>query len=236
MRGAREAPAPRDSLNFRRASLLSRNEFESGTFTIVLHVTSSFTYVSVIYGVNFSFKGALSRYSVFLSRFFAVENGGEETRVAGIGCTFFFTCSRASRLIDVGVLVSCPCKVIPLSLGRSWALRYDQESEKTSLPINNGEKFHGIQNRLAELHGSILTCLGSTIIQDSRSFRCSCVYFATQYNKHYGNRQARRSLSALRWKDTQPPLFFPTTKWHKTHWIVWQCTFKCSKYQKPRED
>ena len=53
---AREAPAPRNSLNFRRASLLSRNEFESGTFTIVLHATSSFTYVSVIYGANFSFN------------------------------------------------------------------------------------------------------------------------------------------------------------------------------------
>ena len=56
MRGAREAPAPRDSLNFRRASLLSRNEFESGTFTIIVHATSSFTYVSVIYGANFPFK------------------------------------------------------------------------------------------------------------------------------------------------------------------------------------
>ena len=55
MRGAREAPAPRNSLNFRRASLLSRNEFESGTCTIVLHATSSFTYVSVIYGANFPF-------------------------------------------------------------------------------------------------------------------------------------------------------------------------------------
>ena len=30
VRGAREAPAPRYSLNFRRASLLSRNEFEVG--------------------------------------------------------------------------------------------------------------------------------------------------------------------------------------------------------------
>ena len=51
-RGAREAPVPRDSLNFRRSSLLSRHEFESGTFTIVLHATSSFTYVFVIYGTN----------------------------------------------------------------------------------------------------------------------------------------------------------------------------------------
>ena len=56
MRGAREAPAPRDSLNFRRPSLLSRNELESGTLTVVLHATSSFTYVSVIYGANFSFN------------------------------------------------------------------------------------------------------------------------------------------------------------------------------------
>ena len=56
MRGAREAPAPRDSLNYRRASVLSRNEFESWTFTIVLHATSFFTYVSVINGANFSCK------------------------------------------------------------------------------------------------------------------------------------------------------------------------------------
>ena len=53
MRSVRGAPAPRDSLNFRRASLRSRNEFESGTFTIVVHAISSFTYVSVIYGANF---------------------------------------------------------------------------------------------------------------------------------------------------------------------------------------
>ena len=60
VRGAKEAPIPRDSLNYRRSSLLSRNEFESGTFTIVLHATSSFTYVSVIYGANFSFKSRVA--------------------------------------------------------------------------------------------------------------------------------------------------------------------------------
>ena len=58
VRGARKAPAPRDSLNFRRASLLSWNEFESGTFTFVLHATSSFTYVSVIYGANVPFNNS----------------------------------------------------------------------------------------------------------------------------------------------------------------------------------
>ena len=42
VRGAREAPVPRDSLNFRRASLLSRNEFESGTFTIKFFFSCNF--------------------------------------------------------------------------------------------------------------------------------------------------------------------------------------------------
>ena len=67
-------------------------------------------------------KGALSRYSVILCRFFAVENGGEETRGRGAGqreaglcSTFFLHQFRASRSIDVGVSVSYPCKVIPLS-------------------------------------------------------------------------------------------------------------------------
>ena len=57
---ARRFPAlTAESLIFRRASLLSRNEFESGTFTIALHATSSFTYVSVIYGANFPFNSGM---------------------------------------------------------------------------------------------------------------------------------------------------------------------------------
>ena len=68
MRGAREAQVQRDSLNFRRASLLSRNEFESGTFTIVFHAASSFTYVSVIYGANFPFNLGFHPLSTDMSR------------------------------------------------------------------------------------------------------------------------------------------------------------------------
>ena len=56
MRGAREAPAPRDSLNFRRASLLSRNEFESGTFTIVVVVV---VVVVVFWEPQQAFKASL---------------------------------------------------------------------------------------------------------------------------------------------------------------------------------
>ena len=78
------APAPKDSLNFRRASLLSRNEFESGTFTIVLHATSSFTYVSVIYGANFPFNlfpaGTRKSLSIPLKFFPLTTVGKEEVR------------------------------------------------------------------------------------------------------------------------------------------------------------
>ena len=84
MRGAREAPVPRDSLNFRRASLLSRNEFESGTLTIVFHATSSFTYVSVIYGADFPFKVLLVSWLQRRNRKVVTASGVEqEPSVAG---------------------------------------------------------------------------------------------------------------------------------------------------------
>ena len=149
-------------------------------FYYVLHATSSFTYVSVIYGANFSFKGALSRYSVILCRFFAVENGGKETRGRGAGqreaglCrTSFLHQFRASRSIDVGVSVSYPCKVIPLSDEDGLWDKIKKVLVKTKRQICPWKmgKIHGNQNRLAELHGSILSCLGPKIVQDSRGFQ-----------------------------------------------------------------
>ena len=86
MRGAREAPAPRDSLNFRRASLLSRNEFEIGTFTIVLHATSSFTYVSVIYGANFPHlkRSVVASFLTFSGRVCTFTPAGSEMVAVGV--------------------------------------------------------------------------------------------------------------------------------------------------------
>ena len=58
-------------------------------------------------------------------------------------------------------------------------------------------------------------------------FRCSCVYFATQYNVHYDNRQAGHLLSALRLERCTAAIIFPHNKMsQKNHWIAWQCTFK----------
>ena len=44
------------------------------------------------------------------------------------------------------------------------------------------------------------------------AFRCSCVYFATQYNVHYDNRQAGHLLSALRLERCSAAIIFPHNK------------------------
>ena len=140
----------------------------------------------------------------------------------------FFHLFGASRLIDVGVLVSCPCKVIPLSRTKMrfkiWSRKW-----KDKFAHQQWWNIHGIQNRLAELHGSILSCpLGPVIIQDSRSFRCSCVYFPTQCNIHYKNPSIvtpDTCWARFVWKDTRPPIFSPQQNGAKNHWIAWQCTF-----------
>ena len=44
------------------------------------------------------------------------------------------------------------------------------------------------------------------------AFRCSCVYFATQYNVHYDNRQAGHLLSALRLERCTAAIVFPHNK------------------------
>ena len=44
------------------------------------------------------------------------------------------------------------------------------------------------------------------------SFRCSCVYFASQYNVHYDNRQAGHLLSALHLERCTAAIIFPHNK------------------------
>ena len=132
-----------------------------------------------------------------------------------IGCTFFFFTGLelrdrlTSEHQSVGNL---PLKSYS-SLGRSWVWDQESKNKMTSLPMNRQWwKIRGIQNRSAELHGSILRCLGPTIVQDSWSFRCSCVYFTTQYNVHCDNRQAGHLLGALRLERCTAAIIFPHNK------------------------
>ena len=175
------------------------------------------------------FKGALSRYSVFYVDFLRskmaarrLEDAAPANEKQAFVVLFFLHLFRASRSIDVSLAVSSPCKVMPLS-NKVGLWDYHQESEKKeNFALNNGEKF--MESKTACRAPRIKH--GPTIVQDSWSSRCSGVYFATQYNVHYGNRQLDICWALFVWKAAQPPLFFPQQNGAKNHWIAWQCTFK----------
>ena len=99
-----------------------------------------------------------------------------------------------------------------------WSRKWKQ---KDKFALNNAEqwwKIHGIQNWLVELHGSILSCLGPAIVQDSRSFEFSgAVAYISLHSTMYTTIIDRQDTCWARfvWKDARPPLFFPTTKWRK---------------------
>ena len=89
-------------------------------------------------------KGALSRYSVSLCRFLRSKKAARRLEAAAPPkesqalAAIFFTCSKLRSTLEYQSVT--PAESF-LSLGRSWALRYDQENEKTSLSIDNCEKF-----------------------------------------------------------------------------------------------
>ena len=129
----------------------------------------------------------------------------------------FFLLFGASRSFDVGVSV---CQ-LPLQSHSSpefglWDMIKKVKTKRQVCPVNYDEKFLKSKTRLQSSTHWSLSCLGPTIVKDLRSFRWSCVYFPTQYNVHYDNWQAGH-LCWTRFvsKDSRPPLFFPTTKWHK---------------------
>ena len=137
---------------------------------------------------------------------------------------FFLHQFRASRSIDVGVSVSYPCKVIPLSDEDG---HWDKKKVKTKRQVSPWKmgKIHGNQNRLAELHGSILRCLGPTTVQDSRGFQVQLriLLHSTMYTT---NRRAGHLVSASLLKMHGRHYFSPQQNGAKNHWVAWQCTFK----------
>ena len=166
-------------------------------------------------------------------RFFAVENGDEETRgrgagqrEAGLRRTFFLHQFRASRSIDVGVSVSFPCKVIPLSDEDGlWDKIKKVKTKRQVCPWNlKWGEFMETKTGLRSSTDRSWVVLVRRWFKTREAFRCSCVYFATQYNVHYDNRQAGHLLSALRLERSRPP-FSPQQNGAKNHWIAWQCTF-----------
>ena len=106
------------------------------------------------------------------------------------------------------------------SLGRSWALRYDQESEnkKTSLPwtmVLVKKSWNPKQACRSRAPRIDLELSRSDDHSETRDFSGVVVYFTTQYTVHYDNQQAGHLLSALRLETRTAAIIFPTTKWRQ---------------------
>ena len=154
---------------------------------------------------------------------FAVENGSDETRgrcagqrEAGLCRTFFLQEFRASRSIDVGLSVSYPCKVIPISDEvRLWDKIKKVKTKKTSLPMKNGENSW----KPKQACGAPRIYLELSWSEDrSRLARLSgAVAYISLHSTMYTTIIDRQGTCWARfaWKDARPPLFFPTTKWRK---------------------
>ena len=108
-----------------------------------------------------------------------------------------------------------------------WSRKWKQ---KDKFALEKWAKIHW--NHLKQAGGSprtIVSWLGPTIVQDSQSFTVSgSVAYILLHSTMYTTIIYRQDTCWARfaWKDERPPLFFPTTKWRKNHWIAWQCTFK----------
>ena len=120
-----------------------------------------------------------------------------------------------------------------LSVGWSWAMRYDQESEKKNLPINNGD------NIMESKTGPQSFMERSWVVRLVRqSFKTRDLSVLVVYISLHSTictttiRQStlktlveRASLGKIHGCHYSPPPP-PPTKWRKNHWIAWQCTFK----------
>ena len=123
-------------------------------------------------------KGALSRYSViFMSIFCGRKWRWGDSRLRRLTTRsrplshFFLHQFRASRSIDVAVSVSYPCKVIPLLDEDGLWDKIKKVKTKRKVCLWKMGKIPGNQNRFAELHGLILSCLGPKIVRDSWGFQ-----------------------------------------------------------------
>ena len=102
------------------------------------------------------------------------------------------------------------------SLGRRWALIYVRSrkwKQKDKFAHEKWGKFMKTKTGLRSSTDRPWVVLVRRSFKTREAFRCSCVYFATQYNVHYDNRQAGHCWALFAWKDARPPLFFPTPKW-----------------------
>ena len=134
---------------------------------------------------------------------------------------FFFFKFGASHSTDVGVYVSCMCKVVPVSHEiRFWELIKKVGMKRRGCPamadMEIGRKLHGIQSGVKNS-----TDRSSTLLVRP-SFRCSCVDFTEQYNVQCSEPRARHLFRALRLETARLPLIFLPKNWRQKslNWVA----------------
>ena len=187
------------------------------------------------------FKGALSRYSVFLCRFFVVKNGGKETRgrragqqEAGLCRTcFFFTCSElhdrsTSAYQSVTLAKSCLSR---RKLGFEIIIK--KVKAKRKVCPEQWWKIHGIQNGLQSSTDRSWAVLVRRSFK-TRDLSGAVVYISlhsTMYTTTIDRRMLGRTFVERASFGKMPRhgrhYFSPQQNGAKNHWIAWQCTFNC---------
>ena len=171
-----------------------------------------------------SFKGALSRYSVILCRFFAVENGSEETRGRGAGqreagqCrTFFFTSFELRDQSTLGYQSVTLAKSFLSRTKMGFEIRSRKWKQKDKFAHEKWGKFMETKKglRTSTDRSWVLSCLGPKIVQDSRGIQVQLriSLHSTMYTAIIDRQDT--CWARFAWNDARPPLFFPTTKWRK---------------------
>ena len=183
------------------------------TCTVVPHTGADCARYWISWQIWFWLKGALSRYSVILCRFFCGRKwrpGDSRRRRRPTRSSFFLHQCWASQSIDVGVSVSYPCKVIPLSDEDGlWDKIKKVKTKRQVCPWKMG-KIHGNQNRAPQIDLEL-----SWSEDRSRLARLSgAVAYISLHSTMYTTIIDRQYTCWARfaWKDARPPLFFPTTK------------------------
>ena len=119
----------------------------------------------------------------------------------------FFSSTVRSFAIDQRRNIS----PLPLqSHPRLWGIIKRIKTKKTTVAHEQWWKLHGIQKRLAELHGSVL--VQRSFKPRNVSFRCSCVDFATQNNVHYEKSIGRKLVARALFGKLHGRRHFPHNK------------------------
>ena len=164
-------------------------------------------------------KGALSCYSVILCRFLRskmaarrLEAAASASEEKAFTALFFFTSFELRDQSTSGYQSDTVAKSFLSRTKMGFEIRSRKWKQKDKFAHEKWGKFMETKTGLRSSTNRSWVVLVRRSSKAREVFRCSCVYFATQYNVHYDNRQAGHLLSALRLERCMTAIIFPHNK------------------------